>query len=507
MPFERPALDPARRATGRSSGTTLPAPSFVALLAAGRGAIPVFETLDHVGLLVRLLPEWEHVRARPQRNAYHRFTVDRHSLEAVAECAALLDPNDPLGAGFDGDVARRRRGATCCSSPRCSTTSPRADPATTRSWGSRSRARWRGSHRSRRRPGPTSSRGSSGTTCCWPTPPPDATSATTARSAASRKRSATPSATRCCTRSPSATRAPTGPAAWNSEQGVAGARALRRDGRRVASGGSRRPGHRRRPPRPGRDGGRARPPPSTSTRCRRATRRAFAAPRAGPTPRPVLLAREQAVDWAEPLGDELWRCTIVEPDRTGLLATAAAALALVGFDIEGAVAASHPSGYALEVFTGHDRFGRLASADDRARRHRDHRAPRSTGRSHSTRSCASGRAATDRRRRRVDRDVRVLVDTDASDHATVVEVHAPDDVGLLARVAAVFVDLDLDVDQAIVVDRRRPGGRRLLPRRRDGHALRPPPRGRGTPGDVAEPPHRGRDARRAPRSGRLVSRP
>ena len=55
------------------------------------------------------------------------------------------------------------------------------------------------------------------------------------------------------------------------------------------------------------------------------------------------------------------------PDRTGLLATAAAALALVGFDIESAVVASHPSGYALEVFTGHDRFGRLASPDDRAR--------------------------------------------------------------------------------------------------------------------------------------------
>jgi [protein-PII] uridylyltransferase len=46
--------------------------------------------------------------------------------------------------------------------------------------------------------------------------------------------------------------------------------------------------------------------------------------------------------------------------------------------------------------------------------------------------------------------VRVLVDTDASEHATVVEVHAPDDVGLLARVATVFVDLELDVDQAIV---------------------------------------------------------
>jgi [protein-PII] uridylyltransferase len=29
-------------------------------------------------------------------------------------------------------------------------------------------------------------------------------------------------------------------------------------------------------------------------------------------------------------------------------------------------------------------------------------------------------------------------------------VHAPDDVGLLARIAAVFADLDLDVSQAIV---------------------------------------------------------
>ena len=46
--------------------------------------------------------------------------------------------------------------------------------------------------------------------------------------------------------------------------------------------------------------------------------------------------------------------------------------------------------------------------------------------------------------------MRVLVDTDASASSTVVEVHAPDDIGLLARVAAVFVDLDLDVEQALV---------------------------------------------------------
>ena len=72
------------------------------LLRSGANAVPVFEALDHEGVLVRLLPEWEHVRSRPQRNAYHRYTVDRHLLEAVAQCARLLDA---------GDVHVRRRAA------------------------------------------------------------------------------------------------------------------------------------------------------------------------------------------------------------------------------------------------------------------------------------------------------------------------------------------------------------------------------------------------------------
>jgi [protein-PII] uridylyltransferase len=89
--------------------------SFVALLGAGRSALPVLESLDHHRLLVRLLPEWEAVRHKPQRNAYHRFTVDRHLLEAVAEAARLTpDVSRPdllllgtllhdLGKGFPGD--------------------------------------------------------------------------------------------------------------------------------------------------------------------------------------------------------------------------------------------------------------------------------------------------------------------------------------------------------------------------------------------------------------------
>ena len=102
------------------------------------------------------------------------------------------------------------------------------------------------------------------------------------------------------------------------------------------------------------------------------------------------------------------------------------------------------------MFTGRDHFGRLGTADRRAEA------------TTTVSDALAGRLALDEqlrdRARRyrpaaaagVDRDVRVLVDTDASASATVVEVHAPDDVGLLARVAAVFADLELDVGQALV---------------------------------------------------------
>ncbi len=87
----------------------------VALLLEGDAAIAVFEALDQRNLIVKVLPEWEPNRSRPQRNAYHRYTVDRHLWQTVANAAALADrvsrPDllvlgalfHDIGKGYPGD--------------------------------------------------------------------------------------------------------------------------------------------------------------------------------------------------------------------------------------------------------------------------------------------------------------------------------------------------------------------------------------------------------------------
>ena len=72
---------------------------FVELLACGRNAIPIIEALDQAGAVVKILPEWETCRSRLQRNDYHRFTVDRHLCETAAQAADMI-------AGGEVDVQR-----------------------------------------------------------------------------------------------------------------------------------------------------------------------------------------------------------------------------------------------------------------------------------------------------------------------------------------------------------------------------------------------------------------
>lgn len=89
--------------------------ALVDLLLAGPPAVPVLEALDQQGIWERYVAEWPAVRAKPQRNAYHRFTVDRHLWETAAQAARLAGqvtrPDllvlgallHDLGKGWDGD--------------------------------------------------------------------------------------------------------------------------------------------------------------------------------------------------------------------------------------------------------------------------------------------------------------------------------------------------------------------------------------------------------------------
>ncbi len=63
----------------------------VQLLKCGDNAIDVIEALDFVGVWTCVLPEWAPNRNRPQRSRYHRFTVDRHLLEAASLAAEMSD--------------------------------------------------------------------------------------------------------------------------------------------------------------------------------------------------------------------------------------------------------------------------------------------------------------------------------------------------------------------------------------------------------------------------------
>jgi [protein-PII] uridylyltransferase len=73
--------------------------AFARLLRAGDRGAASLEILDRLGILAAFVPEWADVRCRPQRDPYHRLTVDAHlsaSLRSMGRLLAGTDADDPV---------------------------------------------------------------------------------------------------------------------------------------------------------------------------------------------------------------------------------------------------------------------------------------------------------------------------------------------------------------------------------------------------------------------------
>jgi [protein-PII] uridylyltransferase len=362
-----------------------------------------------VGALVALIPEWACVQARPQRNAYHRFTVDRHLLECVAECAALMD--EP---GFDGDAARRSRpdllllGALLHDIGKGipgddhSVTGARAARAITERIGLDRHGvdvvEWL--VRNHLLLAETATRRDL------------AEEETIVRFGRAVRDTERLDLLYALTVADSRA---TGPAAWSTGK-AALVRQLFLEADGLLERGVVGPGL--------------------------SDDRIAALESHGG----ALAAKQLAITW-EDRDDGLVECTVVAPDRTGLLATVTAVLALHGFDIRGASAYGDESGMALEVYRGVDTFERIDAAGRQAI---EADVASAIGGTFPVRRKLDERMRRYRRSHSADATVHVSFDLDASSAATVCEVHAPDDVGLLARIAAVFADLEIDVSAALV---------------------------------------------------------
>jgi [protein-PII] uridylyltransferase len=70
--------------------------TFLRIVSSGHRSVRVLEAMDAAGFLGALLPQWRHVRCLPQRNLYHRFTVDMHLFAAAAEVVVSRTSDDPV---------------------------------------------------------------------------------------------------------------------------------------------------------------------------------------------------------------------------------------------------------------------------------------------------------------------------------------------------------------------------------------------------------------------------
>jgi [protein-PII] uridylyltransferase len=444
VPFDRASLT-RLRATEMPTWDVWQRAAFLRLLRTGERAVPVFEALDHEGVLVQLLPEWEHVRFLPQRNAYHRFTVDRHLLEAVAECARLLDAGDaPEIARDDVDAVVAR----ACRRPELLLLGALLHDVAKGRPGDHAEVGATTTEAVARRIG-LDSEGRE--ILIWlvrnhllmaeVATRRDLSDAAVADGLAAAC-SADPERLRLLYLLTIGDSRATGPAAWNPSKAalvrdlfVKAAAAIER-GASMALANDRRDDL---VERVGED---------------RASALVARLPDA------YLLAFEvdQMVEHLTLLDSHVRptvHCrrdkgyvvvTVVAPDRAGLLATLSGALTIAGLDVVDANLFGTTDGLALDVFRAADPFGRVESDDSRVAR--TITAALAGELDIATRVEERRRAYQHREAEAGAAPVELVMEE--SEHDTVVEVHADDDVGLLYRLASAFVTLNLDVRVAKV---------------------------------------------------------
>ncbi|HEV3400245.1 MAG TPA: [protein-PII] uridylyltransferase, partial [Acidimicrobiales bacterium] len=374
--------------------------ALVTLLGAGHGAVGVLEALDQKGLLVRTVPEWEAVRHRPQRNAYHRYTVDRHLCEAAAEAASLTGrvgrPDlllvgcwlHDLGKGYAGEAGRpddhsvagaevveqlaRRMGFPPHDVETLSALVRHhlllADAATRR----------------------------------------DLDDPATVTAVADAVGDApTLELLHVLTEADGAA---TGPAAWSPWKAGLVSELVRRV--RAALGGAE---------------------PVTSD---------------FPGPDHLRLAERARAEGTAVVEVDGPSLTIAAPDRRGLFCRAAGVLSLHGLDVMAARAWSSGDGVAVEDFQVQDALG---EGPDRAAVQRDLRSALTGRLSLEARLAARANAYADPRlSAAVPPRTQVTVTNDASEKATVVEVRAPDRMGTLYRITKALAEMELDIRHAKV---------------------------------------------------------
>jgi len=370
--------------------------AFVRLLGAGPAAIPVIETLDQRGLMTRTLPEWEAVRNRPQRNAYHRFTVDRHLCEAAAEAARLSSrvrrPDlllvgaflHDIGKGYPGDHSEAGVDLVDKIGPRMGF--PPEDVAVLRAL----------VRHHLLLPETATRRDLSD-------------EATISAVAAAVGDQTTLELLAALTEADSLA---TGAAAWGTWKAGLVTELVERTAPVLAG------------------------------------QRPAAAPEPPPDGTADLIARARdagalVLDGDGPL------VTVVAPDRPGLFWRVAGTLALHGLDVVSARAWSSADGYAVERFRVQSVFGRtpdwpaVESDLNRVLAGRLSLEARLADRARAYASRPRPPSAAPAR-------IEVSIDNDASDSATVIEVRAPDRIGTLHRITKALAELELDVRLAKV---------------------------------------------------------